>query len=219
MRMAIPDFLSPGELAEIRAAARALRYADGRASAGWAARLVKENRQARPEAATLALAERVERAILSHQLFNLAVRPKALAPLIFARYGAGESYGLHVDDAVMGGMRTDVSFTLFLADPADYEGGDLVIEDSGGQERIKMAAGGLYLYPSTTLHEVAPVTAGERMVCVGWARSFIRRAGRRELLFDLDTARRAVFEKDGKSQAFDLLSKCAANLLREWVED
>ncbi len=99
----------------------------------------------------------------------------------------------------MQGLRTDVSFTLFLAEPHEYEGGELVIETSDGEEGIKLPAGHLFLYPSTSLHRVEPVTQGERIVAVGWARSFIRDAGKREMLFDLDATRRTLFEREGKS--------------------
>jgi PKHD-type hydroxylase len=149
----------------------------------------------------------------------MAVRPKKLTPLIFARYGPGETYGSHVDDAIMQGLRTDVSFTLFLSEPDSYEGGELVIDSSGGEESVKLPAGSLFLYPSTFLHRVEPVTKGERLVCVGWARSYLRSAEQRELLFDLDRARRALFARGGKTDEFDILSKCTANLLRMWADD
>ena len=129
------------------------------------------------------------------------------------------TYGAHVDDALMGGMRTDVSFTVFLVPPDSYEGGELVIDSTAGEQAFKLAAGSAIVYPATSLHRVEPVPAGVRLAAVGWARSFVRDAGERELLFDLETARQAVFQQDGKSPTFDLLSKCGANLLRRWAED
>ena len=128
-------------------------------------------------------------------------------------------YGSHVDDALMGGMRTNVSFTLFLSDPKSYDGGALAIESTSGEESFKLAAGSLVAYPSTSLHRVTAVTRGARLAAVGWARSFIRDPARRELLFDLDTARRQLFARDGKSAEFDLVSRSLANLLRMWAED
>ena len=116
-------------------------------------------------------------------------------------------------------MRTDVSFTLFLSDPETYGGGELVIETAAGEDEIKLPAGSLVAYASTTLHHVAEVTDGMRSAAVGWARSFIRDAARRELLFDLDTARRTMFGREGASQEFDLVSKSLANLIRMWAED
>ena len=147
------------------------------------------------------------------------MRPKALSPLLFSRYEKGMHYGSHVDDALMDGMRTDVSFTLFLSDPKSYDGGELVIESASGEETFKLAAGSLVAYPATSLHRVGDVTRGTRLAAVGWARSFIRDAARRELLFDLDTARRQMFAREGKSAEFDLVSKSLANLMRMWAED
>jgi PKHD-type hydroxylase len=108
---------------------------------------------------------------------------------------------------------------LFLSDPKNYRGGELVIESAAGEEEVKLAAGSLVAYPSTSLHRVNAVSRGVRLAAVGWARSFIREAARRELLFDLDTARRTMFARAGKSQEFDLVSKSLANLMRMWAED
>ena len=130
-----------------------------------------------------------------------------------------KNYGSHVDDAMIGGLRTDVSFTLFLSDPKGYSGGELVIETAAGEDGIKLPAGSLVAYPTTVLHRVAKVTRGERLVCVGWVRSYIRDAAHRELLFDLDTARRRMFAREGKSADYDLISKSTANLMRMWIED
>ncbi len=196
------------------------RFVDGKATAGWHAKLVKDNLQAAGgDRAVAELRETLAAAIGGNALFRLAARPKALTPLILSRYEPGMNYGSHVDDALMNGMRTDVSFTLFLSDPDTYDGGALVIETSGGEDDIKLPAGSLVAYPSTTLHRVEPVTRGARLAAVGWARSFIRDAAKRELLFDLDTARQALFAREGKTAEFDLLSKSTANLLRMWAED
>jgi PKHD-type hydroxylase len=219
MIISIADMLSQDDLAETRKVLAAVAFEDGRLTAGWSARLVKNNEQASASRAVDRIREKISSLILSNEIFALAVRPKALTPLLFSRYGVGKSYGSHVDDALMGGMRTDVSFTLFLADPSDYEGGELVIETPSGEETFKLPAGSLVAYPSTTLHRVADVTSGERLAAVGWARSFLRDPGQRELLFDLDRARRALFAREGKTDEFDLISKSTANLLRMWVED
>jgi len=218
MLITIADVLSQGDLEEIRAMLGAMRFEDGRATAGWSARLVKDNEQAREGAALGLLRERVASAILANEVFNLAVRPKALTPLIFSRYTEGRHYGSHVDNPLMNGIRTDVSFTLFLAEPESYDGGELVIESMSGEEEVKLEAGGLVAYDSTTLHRVAPVTRGERLVGVGWAQSYVRDSARRELLFDLETARRNLFAQTGKTPEFDLLAKTSANLFRMWAE-
>ena len=218
MLITIADVLPQGDLDEIRAMLGAMRFEDGRATAGWSARLVKDNEQAREGAALGLLRERVASAILANEVFNLAVRPKALTPLIFSRYQEGRHYGSHVDNPLMNGIRTDVSFTLFLADPESYDGGELVIESMAGEEEVKLEAGSLVAYDSTTLHRVAPVTRGERLVAVGWAQSYVRDSARRELLFDLETARRNLFAQTGKTPEFDLLAKTSANLFRMWAE-
>ncbi|MDX2308476.1 MAG: Fe2+-dependent dioxygenase [Hyphomicrobium sp.] len=219
MIVSIKQILPPGETADVRATLEEIAFVDGRATAGWSAKLVKSNRQAAPGHVLDALRSRVAERILSNPLFALAVRPKALTLLTFARYHPGDAYGAHVDDALMGGLRTDVAFTLFLSDANSCDGGELVIESPAGEDTIKLDAGSLVAYPATTLHRVQPVTRGERLVAVGWARSLIRSAEQRELLFDLDTARRALFQREGKTRDGDLLAKCAANLMRMWAED
>jgi PKHD-type hydroxylase len=218
MIITIADVLSAADLAEIGATLAASRFEDGRHTAGWSARLVKNNEQARDSATLRLLRERVAKAILDNEVFAAAVRPKALTPLLFSRYGPGREYGTHVDNPLIDGVRTDVSFTLFLAPPDTYGGGELVIETLGGEEDIKLPAGHLVAYPSTTLHRVAPVTDGERLAAVGWAQSYVRDGARREILFDLETARRQLFEQSGKTPEFDLLAKSAANLFRMWAE-
>lgn len=219
MILPIGNVLTSAEVAAVREELATLRFEDGKATAGWHAKSVKNNRQAAGNARGDALKARLTERILANEVFVMAVRPKALTPLLVSRYEPGHAYGSHVDDALMGGMRTDVSFTLFLSELESYEGGELVIEMPSGDERIKLQAGALVAYASTSLHHVSAVTAGERLAAVGWARSFIRDAGRREILFDLDRARRALFAREGKSGEFDLLSKSTANLFRMWAED
>ena len=216
----IADVIDANEVAAARETLAKVAFIDGRATAGWHAKLVKNNLQAASADAVVAkLKESLGARIVANPLFRLVARPKALTPLILSRYEPGMAYGSHVDDALMHGMRTDLSFTLFLSDPDTYTGGALVIETSGGEEDVKLPAGSLVAYPSNTLHRVAEVTKGARLAAVGWARSFIRDPAQRELLFDLDTARQAIFQKDGKTAEFDLLSKTSANLLRMWAED
>lgn len=220
MQIVIANVLPRGDLALVRRALAKARFVDGRATAGFAARVVKNNTQA--DAADRSLDDiraLVMDRISRNEIFRMAVRPKALTPLMFARYEKGKDYGSHVDDALMQGIRTDVSFTLFLSDPKTYSGGELVIESPAGEEPVKLAAGSMVAYSTTALHRVAKVTRGERLVCVGWARSFIRDAAQRELLFDLDTARRRMFARDGKSADYDLVSKSLANLTRMWADD
>lgn len=220
MRLSIAEVLSAEECRRLRERLDASAFVDGRRTAGWHARLVKNNLQAdRADRTAAAICDELRAKLLAHPLFVAATRPKTFGSLLLSRYEPGMEYGRHVDDALMGGIRTDISFTLFLSDPETYEGGELVIEDSEGENAIRLPAGSLYLYPSTTLHRVEPVRSGTRLAAVGWVRSFVRDPGRREILFDLETARKQEFERNGKSETFDLLSKCFANLLRLWAED
>jgi len=220
MQLIIANVLSRTDLTTVRNVLKRARFVDGRATAGFAARLVKNNEQVDASDRSIeTIRKLVAERIAKNELFQLAVRPKTLTPLMFARYERGKNYGSHVDDPLMSGMRTDVSFTLFLSDPKTYSGGELVIESTAGEDPIKLPAGAMVIYPTTALHRVAKVTKGRRMVCVGWARSLIRDAARRELLFDLDTARRRMFARNGKSADYDLVSKSLANLMRMWAED
>lgn len=220
MRLSIAEVLSAEECRRLRERLDASAFVDGRRTAGWHARLVKNNLQAdRADRTAAAICDELRAKLLAHPLFVAATRPKTFGSLLLSRYEPGMEYGRHVDDALMGGIRTDISFTLFLSDPDTYEGGELVIEDSEGENAIRLPAGSLYLYPSTTLHRLEPVRSGTRLAAVGWVRSFVRDPGRREILFDLETARKQEFERNGKSETFDLLSKCFANLLRLWAED
>jgi PKHD-type hydroxylase len=220
MQIQIANVLSADEVKTVRGILARAAFIDGRATAGFAARTVKNNQQAEGSDRNLeTIRELIAERILGNEVFRLAVRPKALSPLLFSRYEPGMNYGSHVDDALMHGMRTDVAFTLFLSDPESYDGGELVIESAANEEAIKLSAGSLVAYPATSLHHVAAITHGERLAAVGWARSFVRNAARRELLFDLDTARRGMFAREGKSTEFDLVSRSLANLLRMWVED
>lgn len=218
MILPIADILSAADLGELNRRLDAARWVDGAATAGWHARLVKRNRQV--DAADAApLRDQIEQALRRHPVFSMAARPSRFGPLLFSEYGPGMEYGSHVDDALMAGVRSDLAFTLFLSDPAAYQGGQLVVEEPAGDAEFRLPAGSLLLYPATTLHRVAPVTAGTRRAAVGWIRSLVRDAGQRELLFDLETARQLLFEKEGKSREFDLLSKSLSNLLRRWAED
>lgn len=225
MIVPIAGVLGAAALETVRALLGQARFEDGRRTAGWHARAAKDNEQAASDhPASRAAATIVADALLGNPVFRAAALPRRLRPVMFARYVGQGSYGSHVDDALMGlgdatgPTRADVSVTVFLADPADYAGGELVIEGTGGEVAYKLDAGCALAYPATTLHQVAPVTAGERLVAVSWAQSLVRDPSAREVLFDLDAARRAVFARDGDGDTFRLLAKSHANLLRRWAE-
>jgi PKHD-type hydroxylase len=219
MILAIADVLSAADVAEVRAGLASAPFVDGRATAGWAAKLVKANLQASQGAGLERVRALIEARLMECAVFALATRPKTILGPLFSRYQPGHAYGAHVDDALMAGVRTDVAFTLFLSPPEGCAGGELVIDTHAGEEAFKLEPGNVVTYPATTLHRVAPVTAGERLAAVGWVRSFVREAAQRELLFDLETARRRLFDREGKTAEADLLARCAANLMRMWCED
>jgi PKHD-type hydroxylase len=186
MMLAVDGLFDPGTLAVLQEAAGALAFGEGTVTAGALARRVKANDQAVAAPERDALLAKVSSVLAVHPVFVSAARPHRLSPLIVSRYREGQAYGIHVDDALMQGMRTDLSFTLFLSDPKSYDGGALVIEDSLEARAVKLEAGAMILYPSTTLHRVEPATRGVRLAVVGWVQSRVRDAGQREILFDLD---------------------------------
>lgn len=214
----IPDILAPEELEYITSSLAQAEFVDGKLTAGWHAKLVKNNQQLKHSESQQELKELIKKALSRNALFQMAVRPKIIHSILFSRYDTGMSYGRHTDNALMGDSfwRSDVSFTLFLT--STYEGGELVIEGADDEKAYKLEAGTMIVYPSTTLHRVDPVTKGTRFVVVGWVQSLVRDAGDREILFELDTVRHAIFAKDGKTPEFDLIAKSVANLLRKWAE-
>jgi PKHD-type hydroxylase len=219
MHILIANVITPAELEYARRVLAAAAFEDGRRTAGWAAAQLKNNEQAVADVATHDLRDTLVKQIESHPVFSLAVRAKTLVGVMFSRYAPGHAYGNHVDNAIMQRQRVDVSFTLFLSDPTAYDGGELIIDTHLGHEAIKPNAGTLFAYPATTLHRVAPVARGERLAMVGWARSYVRDAAQRELLFDLETAQRTLFDRYGKSPELDLITKSVSNLFRLWADD
>ncbi|MBI4782925.1 MAG: Fe2+-dependent dioxygenase [Oscillatoriophycideae cyanobacterium NC_groundwater_1537_Pr4_S-0.65um_50_18] len=220
MLLYIANVLTADELDRLHSQLNSDDFIDGKATAGWHARLVKRNTQLRSDAPILPKVQSViEQALKQNPLFQMAALPKTLSPILFSRYETGMSYGSHVDNAFMGDatrMRSDLSLTLFLSEPTAYAGGELVIESTQGEQSFKLDAGSMVLYPSSTLHRVEPVVEGVRMAAVAWVQSLVKEVTEREILFDLETARQAIFAKHGKTAEFDLLSKTYANLLRKW---
>lgn len=219
MPRAIRRVLAPADLAAIRAAAEAARFEGGKATAGRLAREGKNNAQAQPSPELDALLKRVTDALLRQRTFASAARPKQIAGLLLSRYEPGQAYDTHVDDAIMRGRRTDLSFTLFLTPPDDYDGGALVLEDPLEARHVKLAAGDAILYPSGAPHRVEPVTRGRRLAVVGWVTSWVRDPARREILFDLDHAIDEAYAAHGPGGITARLQKTRANLTRMWVDD
>ncbi len=219
----IQDLLTLTELTKIATSLSEAKFVDGKLTAGWHAKFVKHNTQL---AAKQPIAEMLQtivaQALQQNHLFQAAVRPKVVRPMLFNCYDVGMSYGSHTDNACMpianGLMRSDVSMTLFLSDPKQYDEGELVLETSWGEQIFKLSAGSAIVYPSTMLHAVRPVTRGKRFAAVTWIQSLVRDSAHREILFDLDTARQVMFERQGKTPEFNLISKSLSNLLREWSE-
>lgn len=219
MIFTIPELLSAEAVGEMRSQLESAEMVDGKTTAGWHAKGVKQNQQLgskHPVAGPLV--ERVRQATLNHPLFQTAARPRNLHTVRFNRYSDGMSYGRHTDNALMDGCRTDLSFTLFLSDPNSYEGGELVVEGVDREQGHKLEAGSMLVYPSSSLHRVDPVTSGVRWAAIGWVQSQIRDPQQREILFELDVARRSLFKQHGKTDEFDLITKSLNNLMRRWVE-
>ncbi|RUO62151.1 Fe2+-dependent dioxygenase [Pseudidiomarina insulisalsae] len=213
MILHIEQVIDPGTLSVIREKLAQESFSDGTESAGWAARQVKNNQQLR---APHPLIELLQKRLAGHEVVKLAARPAQFVNVMINRYDIDQSYGTHMDDALMGQVRTDMSFTLGLTPLSDYEGGELVIEDSSGERSWRLDAGDVLLYPTQFLHRVNAVTAGSRVAMVGWIESLLREPQQREICFDLYQAMRSEFDKHGKSANFDLLSKTYNNLLRRW---
>ncbi|MCB1752727.1 MAG: Fe2+-dependent dioxygenase [Gammaproteobacteria bacterium] len=223
MLLEIARVLNAAQLAKINEILDGSEFVDGKLSAGMAARQVKENEELQKEPKRMELLIRILVSSLAHnKMFNSAVLPARMADPIFARYRAGMRYGEHVDDAIMGKsgprMRSDVSMTLFLSDPGSYQGGELVIRTPFGTSAVKLAAGDAVVYPSSSLHHVAEVTAGERMVALLWVQSHVRDPARRELLFELNQAREHLLSTAPGDNNTRLVDRSFSNLVRMWSD-
>ncbi len=222
MILVIENVLTAEELDAITSKLKDAEFVDGKLTAGWFAKTVKNNTQLSGNAESgQQLRTIATKALKRNRLFQAAVKPKVIRPMIFSCYEPGMYYGSHTDNAIMGDekpIRSDVSFTLFLNSPSSYKGGELVIDTSLGEQAFKLEAGSMIVYPSTTLHRVETVVEGKRLAAVSWVQSFVRESSEREILFDLDTAKQIMFQKHGKTPEFDLISKSHANLLRKWAE-
>lgn len=218
----IPDVLSASELKAIMNALADSEFVDGRETAGKRAKRVKRNAQLRNRTEQeRSLGDVIVKALGRSSIFRMAAVPKRVHRPLFSRYRKGMHYGRHLDDALMdrpNALRTDVSVTVFLNEPDCYEGGELLMHSPYGEVEIKLPAGHVVVYPSTTLHQVNEVTQGERLVAVTWAESHVREAEKREILFDLDAIKTALNGKLPDSTETELVFKTYSNLLRLWAQ-
>jgi PKHD-type hydroxylase len=226
MLLKIPAALNADELREVRALLERAPWVDGKVTAGDQSAQPKNNRQV-PETAPEAEQARllVSTALARNPMFVTGALPKKVYPPLFNRYGGqANTFGDHIDNAVRTHaatarhVRTDISCTLFLSDPASYDGGELVVQDTYGEQRVKFDAGDLVMYPGTSVHRVEPVTRGERIACFFWIESMVRRDDQRRLLYDLDMAILALRSEHGDNAQTVQLTGCYHNLLRMWAE-
>ncbi|MBZ2208411.1 Fe2+-dependent dioxygenase [Massilia soli] len=225
MMLHIPAVLTPNQVASMRAQLDQSGWVDGRATVGPQGAQVKRNRQL-PEAAPLSreLGQVVLAALAANPLFFAAALPLRIVPPLFNRYGVGEAYGAHVDGAVRQvpgsplPLRTDVSATLFLSEQDEYDGGELVVMDMYGAHEVKLAAGDMVVYPSSSVHKVEPVTRGERICAFFWVQSMVRDDARRSMLLELDQTIQRLRARLGDCDDTVALTSHYHNLLRQWAE-
>jgi PKHD-type hydroxylase len=223
MMVHIPKVLTAEQVARCRSVMEKAAWVDGRVTAGHQSAQVKKNLQL-PEGTAEAheLGTMVLEALARSNLFMSAVLPKQVFPPLFNRYDAGMTFGSHVDNAIRAGagvrIRTDVSTTLFISSPDDYDGGELVVEDTYGTHSVKLPAGDMIVYPATSLHHVTPITRGSRIASFFWTQSMIRDESKRSLLFDMDMAIIKLGRDHPEHPSVVELTSVYHNLLRQWAE-
>ena len=225
MLLHIPNVLSRDQVSEYRRLLDAAEWIDGRVTAGHQSAKAKDNEQL-PEEAPLAkqLGQAILAALERHPLFISAALPAKIFPPLFNRYSGGQAFGVHVDNAIRQirgtahRIRTDISATLFLSAPEEYDGGELIVEDTYGTQNVKLPAGDMVLYPATSLHRVQAVTRGARVASFFWIQSMGRDDGQRTLLFDLDTSIQRIAADHAQHPSVVQLTGVYHNLLRQWAE-
>ena len=225
MLLHVPQVLTKAEVADIRQRLDAAGWSDGSVSAGAQAVNIKQNQQLAADSPAFAeLSQRIAQALSRHPLFVSAALPKHILPPMFNRYENGGHYGNHIDNAIQidrfsgQKIRTDVSTTVFLSEPEEYEGGELIAEDSYGCHEVKLAAGDAIVYPSTSLHRVEPVTSGVRIASFLWTQSLVRDAWQRAMLFDLDMTILKLRGQIGDNPEVVALTGHYHKLLQQWAE-
>jgi len=225
MIVRVPALLSADQLGAARAVLADAPWANGRVTAGYQSARVKENLQLPEDCdASRKLRELVMSALERNPLFMSAALPARVFPPLFNRYEVGMNFGAHVDNAIRTvtgtthRIRTDVSATLFLSAPDEYDGGELIVEDTYGAHSVKLPAGDMIVYPATSLHRVAPVTRGARIAAFFWVQSMVKDDGQRSILFDLDRSIAELTQTVPDSPALVRLTACYHNLVRRWAE-
>ena len=223
MLLPVPGVLKADELALARGWLAGAHFVDGRLSAGLAARRVKNNQELEAGVPDL---ERLNRLVMGnlvrHPVYRGGALPLHVASPLYARYRPGMTYGDHLDDPIMGTdgvmYRSDVAVTVFLNAPEEYDGGELVIRTSAGEQAVKLPAGDAVLYPAGSIHHVNPVTRGERLVAVTWVQSLVRDAARRELLYGLNAAREKLLQSAPEAEETAQVNAAYLNLIRMWSD-
>ncbi len=225
MILEIPNVLPPDQLAAARTAIEAAEWIDGRATAGHQGARVKDNMQLPVDSPVARqVGEQIARALMTNPLFMSAALPLHILPPMFNRYTGGQNFGTHVDGSIRTipgtghRLRTDLSATLFFAGPEEYDGGELIIEDTYGAKSVKLAAGSMILYPGTSLHRVTPVTRGTRLCSFFWIQSMIRDDAKRSMLFEMDVAIQRLGAENATHPSVISLTGVYHNLLRQWAE-
>jgi PKHD-type hydroxylase len=225
MLLAIPNVLTSAQVADARQLFAGADWVDGRATAGHQGARVKDNEQLPVDhPAARQVGEMILRSLHSSALFMSAALPLHTLPPMFNRYSGGQTFGTHVDGSIRivpgtgHRIRTDLSATLFFAGPEEYDGGELVVEDTYGSKAVKLPAGHMILYPATSLHHVTPVTRGTRLCSFFWIQSMIRDDARRSLLFDMDVAIQRLGSENATHPSVISLTGVYHNLLRQWAE-
>lgn len=225
MLLAIPNVLTPQQVAESRALLESTEWIDGKATAGHQGARVKNNQQLDVEnPVAKQVGATILRALSGNPLFMSAALPLHILPPMFNRYSGGQTFGTHVDGSIRiipgtgHRIRTDLSCTLFFANPDEYDGGELIVEDTYGSKSVKLPAGHMILYPSTSLHRVTPVTRGTRLCSFFWLQSMIRNDGHRSMLFEMDVAIQRLGAEKPDHPSVVQLTGVYHNLLRTWAE-
>jgi len=224
MILNIPEVLKSSQITQARELLEKAEWVDGKISAGALAAQVKNNQEvSKDHFSSQQISQMITASLAANKLFAMAALPAKISPPSFNRYEGRQTYGPHIDNAIRalpgGGLiRGDISATLFLSNPEEYDGGELTVEDTFGTHQIKLPAGHMVIYPASSLHQVKPVTRGARLASFFWIQSLIRNDGQRTLLFDLEMATQGIRQKDPQHPSIMSLVGVYNNLLRQWSE-